>query len=222
MNIQQIIQNLGIFTIGTVTVTTMLGFIAKSIFNNYLNKHIELYKFKLQHETEKFKSELKRQNTEYQIKFSTLHKDRADVIKQLHSSFINIRQELKKYNKSDELQKLPQELNPVLLKFHDLQTFFEANRLYFPKDLCLKIDEFLMRFLASAAMLEFFSKNRDKYKIARKDDPKEKELEQNEFFNMINDSEILKDLEDEFRSLIGVSEESTTANKALASMLADH
>ena len=204
MNLQQIIENLGIFTIGTVTITTVIGFIAKSIFNNYLNKRTELYKSELLQENEKFKAELQKQNTEHQIKFSTLHTDRASIIKDLHNGFIALRKELIQFNNDKELQNLPSEANPVLMKFDEIKTIFSKNRFYFSTTLCDKIDEYLMRFVTSAAISEFFSKNRNKYRISRKNDPTDKELEQKDFIDMLNDSEILKELENDFRNLIGV------------------
>ena len=204
MNLQQIIENLGIFTIGTVTITTVIGFIAKSIFNNYLNKRTELYKSELLQENEKFKAELQKQNTEHQIKFSTLHTDRASIIKDLHNGFIALQKELIQFNNDKELQNLPSEANPVLMKFDEIKTIFSKNRFYFSTTLCDKIDEYLMRFVTSAAISEFFSKNRNKYRISRKNDPTDKELEQKDFIDMLNDSEILKELENDFRNLIGV------------------
>ena len=135
MNLQELLENLGIFTIGTVTVTTVIGFIAKSIFNNYLSKKVELYKSQLQYESETFKAELQRQNAEHQIKFSALHKDRATIIKELHTGFLNVRKELIEYNKDPQLQQLPKEQNPVLLRFYELRSFFNLNKLFFPKSL---------------------------------------------------------------------------------------
>ena len=214
MNSLQIIENLGFFAIGTVTLSAMIGFLAKSIFNNYLNKNVESFKFQLQQENERFKSELQRENLEFQIKFSALHKDRAVIIKELHGLFILVRQELKNFNKNEELQKLPAALNPVLKKFEELHNYFYSNKLYFSKMLCNKVEDFLNRFLASAAISEFLSKNRDKYKIARKNDPSQRELDQTELFDMLKDSEVLNDLEDEFRKIIGF-DNSNAANIGL-------
>jgi hypothetical protein len=204
MDIQQFITSLGFFTIGSISLTAVIGFVAKSIFNKYLDKNIEMFRFKLQQENEKFRFELQRQNAEYQIKFEALHKDRAEVIKQLHNQLTTMRYQLISFNIDSELQKLPIEENPVLKKYKELEIFFEKNKLYFSKTICEKVTNFMSKFLASAAISAYLSKNRDKIKFIRKDDPEQKEIPQKNLFNLLDDSNILSDLENEFRDLIGV------------------
>lgn len=203
MDILTILRDLGIFTIGTISVVSVIGYITKSIFNNYLDKRVELYKNELLRENENFRAELERKNTEHQIKFSTLHADRINAIKTLHSSFAELRQELIKYNKDTEKHNLDYEQNPVFLKMNEVHNIFIVNKIYFSEELAKKIEAFVGTFSVTASLAVFFSKNRDKWLLVRKTEP-EKELQQKEFIDLLDESKILLELENEFRNIIGV------------------
>ncbi|MGX5472604.1 hypothetical protein [Bacillus toyonensis] len=84
------IGNLSIFTLGTATITGIVGYLFKTVFTHMLNKETELHKSILNQQTEHYKAELQRINNKYNITFSKLHVDRAETIKSLYSKLIKL------------------------------------------------------------------------------------------------------------------------------------
>lgn len=78
------IEQLGIFTIGSVSIVGLVGYLSKIVFEKFLETKINSYKTTLEKELEIFKNELKRKDFEFETKFSKLHIERAKIIKELY------------------------------------------------------------------------------------------------------------------------------------------
>lgn len=71
--LDEILKFLGITAISITAAFGIIKYFSKSIFETYLQKRLERHK-----------SELERLNISYQIQFSSLHLERAEIIKQLY------------------------------------------------------------------------------------------------------------------------------------------
>ncbi len=72
---EKVLEILGITSISTFTAYSLIRYLSKNFFENYLVKRLESHK-----------SELARLNISHQIQFSSLHKERAEVIKKIYDS----------------------------------------------------------------------------------------------------------------------------------------
>lgn len=127
------ILNLGIFSIGTASITAVIGFLGKSIFQTYLTK-----------QTETFKSELQRLTNRHQITFSKLHEERAETIKDLYTKLVELESSTRGlvdfghlYDKEMEKERSKE----VVEKSSELYQYCNVNRIYFSEDICKSLDK---------------------------------------------------------------------------------
>ncbi|CEG26345.1 hypothetical protein [Bacillus sp. B-jedd] len=115
----EFIKSLGIFTVGSVTIMTALGFIARSIivhwlaskaneYKSVLDKNLELHKSELQKEAEIFKAVLQKEANEHQIKYNRLHDERAVPIRDLYKKIIRMEDTMKNLFDITRRLKIPQ------------------------------------------------------------------------------------------------------------------
>ena len=101
MNWIDILKNFGIFSVGTISITGLIGYLGKKLIETYLTQRVEKYKADLESESklqkveldqklENYKAELTRINFEHQIRFSKLHVDRAEAIKELFRRLVRL------------------------------------------------------------------------------------------------------------------------------------
>lgn len=177
-----LIKEIAMFSIGTISVSGAVAYIAKAIINNWINKDIERYKI-----------ELNRLSLEHQIKFSKLHNDRAEVIKNLYSKLDDLKLKLEivldknsysVFDNQDELY--------IILDFLD---YYAKNKIYFNRDICFNFEEIeaIMGILQGLGFMTESTTTLDEKAV--------------ELINMLIKEEIPKlkaTLEDEFRKLLGV------------------
>lgn len=72
--LDEVLKYLGITTISTVTAYAIIKYFSQKTFENYLQKRIETHK-----------SDLEKLNISYQIQFSSLHAERAEIIKSIYN-----------------------------------------------------------------------------------------------------------------------------------------
>jgi hypothetical protein len=189
------------FTVGTISIVSAIGFIAKSVFNNYLNQKTENFKSELGKENELFKVQLQRNVYEHQIKFSSLHNERAEVIKGLYKKLVELRSLLSSSIQKSNIAKFDVEKSKEIWTLSN-ETFkeFNSNKLYFKQDLCYKIEEFLKGVQATNFLFEIHEKG-DEYKVLHF----EKEINKEQILKILDETKTLIELEKEFRELIGVN-----------------
>lgn len=73
----EFIKDLGLFTIGSVSIAGAIVFITKFIITKAIDGIFESYKLKLNKEIEVFKIDLQKQSYEHSVTFSKLHLERA-------------------------------------------------------------------------------------------------------------------------------------------------
>lgn len=75
MNWIDLLTSLGFFTLGSVSIVGIITFFGKRLFDQYLQKRLQ----------------------EYQIQFSKLHNDRADVVRDLYAKLVIMERAMRAY-----------------------------------------------------------------------------------------------------------------------------
>ncbi|MED4445594.1 hypothetical protein CON34_10280 [Bacillus thuringiensis] len=127
MDWYSLLKDLGIFTIGS--------FFIKELFSRMIKE-----------KTIQYESELKRIANEHQIKFSKLHEERAVVIKELYSKFVDLNNKMfnlgKKYETSNELS-MVKKWDQAVNSYYTFKEYYNLNRIYFNNGICKMIDDII-------------------------------------------------------------------------------
>ena len=137
------------FFLSVSTISIIVGYLAKIIVDKILDARIEKYKSGLSNESEKFKSELSRLNTEHQIKYSRLHEERAQKVKTLHDILYDAEiklQYLTSTNQGSGWVEDNERATSAKNQIKELTDTLEVNRIYFPNNLCKKIEDMISEF----------------------------------------------------------------------------
>ena len=131
---EEIFKYLGLFSAATIVAYGLIKFLAQKIFENYLQKSIETHK-----------SNLERLNISHEIQFSTLHKERAIVIRELYRKFFDYKTTViyffnMELSTQDPVSDLKHRLKTWSTAVPDFSNYFHLNRIYFSKNLCSIID----------------------------------------------------------------------------------
>lgn len=191
-----------LFAFGSVSCVCI--FIGKLIIEKFFDASVERYKTGLTKEIELYKNELERINTEHQIKYNRLHEERARMVKTLHDTLYEVEKNLMNltstnqgsgWSNDDTREKDLRE------KVSELSEILELNRIYFPENLCVKIENVISECYKIIGKMA-------KAKYAEKNMPKSIEyLEiwtetENYVLNEMKNTRM--DIVDEFRNIIGV------------------
>lgn len=183
----------------------------KSEYDLQLESHKAHLKSSSDTSIEKLKSNLVLMTYEHQIKFSKLHEKRADVIAEIHEKLHHVLRSSRKF--VDPIRQYPndiaesqreyeeQQLQNALFNISEFVRLFESKRIYFSKELCLKIDVFIKeatRITSNAGWVVTEKRIKDKdidlwnksWDEITKDVPK-----------------LLTEIEDEFRKLLFINQD---------------
>jgi hypothetical protein len=86
VNWYEVITSLGIFTVGSISITGLLAFFGRKLFEQYLQKKLDDHRNQLQLILQ-----------EHKIRYSKLHSDRADVIRVLYEKLVIMEQSMRTY-----------------------------------------------------------------------------------------------------------------------------
>src|SRR5690606_14194835 len=112
-----------------------------------LNQELESYKSKLEQQNKDFQHKLDLKLNEFNIQFSKLHQDRAEVVKELYHRIVELQSAMTVFTRrihpiikdaAKEKQERIDRVNEALMGFVNL---YMPNRIYFDKDLAKKLDD---------------------------------------------------------------------------------
>ncbi|MDU4843982.1 MAG: hypothetical protein E6342_17635 [Clostridium sp.] len=137
-----VLENILTFSIGTISVSTCIVFIAKAMFNKWIDVSLEKYKSKLNLELEEYKIEKQRVSDEYTFKFTKLHEERAIVIRELYSKLLDVENYISLIIKSIEeegydysyVEKLHNSISPYI-------KYSNKNKIFFDEDIVHSLKE---------------------------------------------------------------------------------
>lgn len=201
-NVIYFFELLGIFFTAGLVTFGLIKFLSKRIFDNYLKKRLESHK-----------SDLERLNISHQIQFSSLHKERAIIIKQLYFSLYDYKlsvmdffdSQLDNDRPKEHLKHKLENWTNAVLNFSPL---FHKNKIYFSKkqveminsinNEMEKINTETKQFLSSFEIIQ------NQITAIKNENQDFKELKKRSNILLENTFELEKNLENEFRKILGV------------------
>lgn len=115
-----------------------------------LNQNLENYKGQLEQQNKNFQHGLDRKLNEFNIRFSKLHQDRAEVTKELYKKMVVLHTTMLDYANSGRIDEEAGDFIREGMKwvraassFSDVNAYFETNKIYFKKELASKISVLL-------------------------------------------------------------------------------
>ncbi len=144
---------------GNAVLLAVLGWLSKSLVSQLLTRDIETFKANLKSESEaeilKLKFDIEKSVIEYQQKISRLHEKRAEVIAETYGALVQCWHDTNALIFPFDNTEWEQYKEGYDSAMNSINTFFELFnkcRIYFPEELCEKIDEFVMELRAHAIM----------------------------------------------------------------------
>jgi hypothetical protein len=132
----------------TTIVLAIIGFVAKSIFTQFMSRDIERVKSSHEVELEKFKASLQQSALEHQVRYQSLHIKRAEVIAELYKLLVRAVQDVNSLASPFQgAGEPPQEekQRTASQSGRALNDFFEQNRIYFKPESCNRIANFIWK-----------------------------------------------------------------------------
>ena len=193
--------------LGSFSLVVVLSYLSKSLVTQWLTKDIEFYKKELKLESDKAIEELKytlqMQAFEHQVRFNYIHETRAKVIADLYSKIVVTQRDVEKFVVKWSSDQKP--FFEIAQKIDELRLFFSEHRIYFEADLSDQIEELIQIIWTPVVDIHVYVKvdnpnaHKEKWEALKR---AVKSIESNGTI-----SSVRKNLEDEFRNLIGVGKQ---------------
>ncbi len=178
-------------------------YFGKNLIEHFFNETIELKKKELEQENKNFQHQLDTKLQEINIQFSSLHSERAEVIKNLYQKLINLQIAMNEYThiaqNIDNDEERMENTSNALIAFSEN---YLPNKIYFSKSIVLKIDNILNEYRSTG--WEFTRvlrdiKNPPKYRNSRIDN-------WDKIFDKVQSyfPSLIEELENDFREILGV------------------
>jgi len=211
----ELLRDLGIISIGSFSIVGLIGFLAKHLFEKFLEAKIDTFKLNLAKEFEVFKAQVDKESYKFQTQFSSLHAERAQTTRELYKKLKGFYDKLYRVNIHANMQPPPEfqsELEVELIielrnAYLDLSQTFEENRIMFSKIIIDKVSELTAlywehEFIYQKVRIYEQMRELDKSEELRKKTKKRYE----ELYDIYHDTIplILSAIENEFRELLGV------------------
>lgn len=131
--------------------TAILGAVAwliRTVLNHALTRDAEAFKARLKADTdieaEKLKSSLQIVAFEHQIRFSSLHAKRAEVIAEIYSQMVEVEQHGKRFVYVDVFDQTRQQAySETMKRLVEFFFFLEKRRIYLPESICTLMQKFV-------------------------------------------------------------------------------
>ncbi|PES36705.1 hypothetical protein [Bacillus thuringiensis] len=185
-----------------------------------LRKREADFKGILDKQLEEHKSELKKINDKYQIMFSKLHVDRAEIIKELYTKLVDLESSTydllgpkgivnRSFDKSMDLSELKESLVNTMNKFLELEEMYKLNRIYFKVGICELFEGVRTNVnIVTSGMLLYVSNYEGPDEVSGVLRTELKNIEENTVNRILREiPKLKKALEEEFRRLLGVIED---------------
>jgi len=142
---------------------------------------------------------------EHHVRFSKLHDERAEVIKQLNSKLVKMEKSLRSYMNPLQYENAPSEEEQQKIAAQSAGNFiwfFDENRIFFKTNVCDLMEDIYKIF--RKAWIDFHIYH-DSFSLSRVVQSRKAELRL-DAYNSIKERfpELRKQLEDEFRKILGV------------------
>ncbi|AZK45197.1 hypothetical protein [Paenibacillus lentus] len=146
MKTVDILQNLGIFTIGSISLFGTIAWVFRLVFTSWMSNKSDSLKNDLVKVVENHKAELEKLKYEHQIRFSNLHQERASIIKELYTILVNLELSFDRLitpqfiNGTEPDEK---ETDTAINNIDIFEEFYFRNRIFFNKEICEAVDKLI-------------------------------------------------------------------------------
>lgn len=205
-------NNVGQTTFNFIVTSGLIYWLLQTTINLYLNKRFESYKVELQTKSQEYKLGLDKTLEEHKsilnlsnLKQGKLHDLRLNIISDLYQKLVILNRNTREMttpiklviedSKKEEGERLYKTAN----SFNDFVKFYEERKIYFPADICKKLDELTHQFLEIFTGYSFEKESNEVFTMERH--RKLKEISEKVRKEM---PEILINIENDFRCLLGV------------------
>ena len=193
----------------------------KNLIEYFFKESIELKKFELNHDFEKFKSDIDQQNrnfqhsldtrlNEFNIKYSKLHEERAEVIKELYVRLIELQTAMLDYTRRGQSVRDGEEIKDARLQrvnkaLFDYNSFYIPRKIFFSSEITNKLNNLAQEYWDKGWDYSFIITQ-----LKNGNYPADIHKEYYEKIKTINTtvqndfSKLIEELENEFRKLLGV------------------
>lgn len=208
MDWNNFIQNIGVFGVGS----GILAYLIKQLFAISINRDLE-----------KFKSDLQVLTIEHQIKYSRLHTERAEILKNIYQKIVELQSTVNQIiyirktfprteDRVQQLQNLADEFKLLTERIKEFSAYFELNKLFFNEVLCQLINNLLEKFWNIYRLMNIMPPIPDHpfykaHNISLEDFFASENKEAISFLDMNNEEipKLKQELENQFRNLMGVT-----------------
>lgn len=200
--LEEIFKYLGITLVSSGAAYLIIKFFSQRIFENYLQQKLETHK-----------SELEKLNISYQIQFSALHVERAEVIKSIYNILHDYKVAIMDFFAANLNEQNPKEhLNLLLSQWAkyavNFNSTFHKNKIFFTQsqvDLLNNIDKKMTGINTGTQLfLSKYDLVTEQISAIKNQVPEFIELKKESIQIIEQEMLIEKELESEFRSLLGV------------------
>ena len=205
------------FISGSTIIIAAVAWLTKSIITHFLSKDVENFKIKIKAETdrniEELKSALKMTALEHEVRFRRLHEKRAEVIAEIYKKMIDAHFATSSFVARGEYENEPNKKEKFKIleeKISEFLEYYGKFKIYLNTDLCEGIEKFAQELRGPALTLNMFINNPDEGTLG-----KIKQESWTEAWIKVNDTivpQARRELEQEFRKLLGVVDSGNTNN----------
>lgn len=199
---------------GSAVLFAVVAWLAKSIISQFLEKDFERYKFNLQTnaqmELEKFKAELKRSAYEHQITFGKLHEKRAEIIADLYAKIADLQGSVEIFVRNAigvAPNKNKENLQIIWNAADSFKECYRKNRIFLSEDMCELIEDLNSNLSSPVSELSMHLEMLEK---TDQIEPIYNAWEKAEHKIATTVSIIRRDIETQFRKLLGVTKKINT------------
>ena len=135
----EIIEEIIKFSIGGLTITGIIVYLGKLILTKSSDMIIENYRNQLAISKAEHQNQLEILKTEHQIRFSKLHSERGEIIKEIYQNFYDLEQKLEIMTTSfqgPEWKTDKKRDDEAIEVYRQTYDRLERNRIYFTEELC--------------------------------------------------------------------------------------
>jgi hypothetical protein len=214
-----ILKLFGLFSIGSTLIVSVLGYIAKIVMEQYLNKDLEKFKNNLQSANEKAKIQFEKEIESYKADLNLLYtkqiqlySKKSEIIERIYQrlvelnyimldmtvSFRNITGKDEQTVQKEEFERV----NKAAECGNDFFKFYGTNKIYFEKSTCLLIENLQEQFREAHSDYSF----RDTFGMPPSEMTYEMAKKSSERVRKVI-PKLMETLEDDFRKTLGIIEE---------------
>ncbi|HEY0262455.1 MAG TPA: hypothetical protein VGB95_05475 [Chitinophagales bacterium] len=160
-----------------------------------------------------FQNTLDTKLSRFNIQFSKLHQDRAEVIKELYAKLIELHYAMLDYTSPGRIyyeKETPESKERAILDrvnkaLSEVRKYFPSNKIYFKKELATKIESLIQEYLKNGLDFSHAERRLNNKNIAPEQTEKWDDKKWNTYETVSKDlSKVLEELENEFRAILGV------------------